>query len=478
MATTGQYAMQGGMGALGGAAAGLQTGLLFGAAGGPLGAGIGAGVGLIGGLVGAYLDSEAQAEAQAELDRIEAEYEQAQALYNSKVAAAGAAAQESVRKGMAAKAVADNAAVQNAMDEAGMAADKAGLIGAEKAAFIADQRVNVEGQRAASSPEVFSQALGGARQEQAIGAQQAAVGLQAALNEYQTDTANVLGQELPNYAATIGEGIGAIGAASGAVLGAKGVGAFGGEAAKTASAVDQVDEAARGGDQLALAVQEARPAGALADMSDAQRSNVEAVLGGGESIASGGVMDLPADEFALGPGPGTITSDLPDQSRQLAQMRSELGASRNIDIGQGAQLSQVDTGLGMRDLLSPTGYQLGPQPTTPTYDPTDLDLRFAGTTMPETYGGLVPRSLGGINAYEHGGMAGKAGPEVAVLGEEGPELVLNAEQTQGLAQALGAKGYAAGGVAGLPQQKPNEELDPDELEAYMAEMSSRLSGAI
>jgi len=83
--------------------------------------------------------------------------------------------------------------------------------------------------------------------------------------------------------------------------------------------------------------------------------------------------------------------------------------------------------------------------------------------------------------YASGGMAGATGPEVAVLGEEGPELVLNAKQTQELAQALGgAKAYAGGGVAGAKKKLPGYagggvagvdqsqfEMEPEEMLEYL-----------
>jgi hypothetical protein len=104
--------------------------------------------------------------------------------------------------------------------------------------------------------------------------------------------------------------------------------------------------------------------------------------------------------------------------------------------------------------------------------------------------------------YASGGMAGQGGPEVAVLGEEGPELVLNAKQTEQLAQSV--KGYAGGGVAGLPQASslslggtpastsqgaptasragapmpPEEMMDEDEITAYLSEMTERFANWI
>ena len=86
-----------------------------------------------------------------------------------------------------------------------------------------------------------------------------------------------------------------------------------------------------------------------------------------------------------------------------------------------------------------------------------------------------PINYGPIAGYASGGIAGAAGPEVAMLGEQGPELVLNAKQTQQLAQALPA-------AAPRPQAAPTQaggqgvfSQSPEELEAYLEELLTRAS---
>ena len=99
-----------------------------------------------------------------------------------------------------------------------------------------------------------------------------------------------------------------------------------------------------------------------------------------------------------------------------------------------------------------------------------------------------------------------------MLGEEGPELVLNAKQTAELAQALGSAkplaqggvaggpdkdkipGYAQGGVAGaepmdskeysrqivrqMQENEADDEMDADELHAYLTTLTKELAGAV
>ena len=109
-------------------------------------------------------------------------------------------------------------------------------------------------------------------------------------------------------------------------------------------------------------------------------------------------------------------------------------------------------------------------------------------------------------------MAGTGGAEVALLGEEGPELVLNAKQTAELAIALGSAkplaqggvaggpdkgkvpGYAQGGVAGsapidgkeysrqmvrqMQEAEAEDEVDVDELHSYLTTLTKELAGAV
>ena len=128
----------------------------------------------------------------------------------------------------------------------------------------------------------------------------------------------------------------------------------------------------------------------------------------------------------------------------------------------------------------------------PAIDPKVLQPGHYWQVQPN--GGYMQVPYGG---YASGGMAGATGPEVAVLGEEGPELVLNAKQTQELAQALGgAEPYAMGGVAGAKKKKklpgyagggvagaakPGRsqfEMDPEEMLEYLTTMKQQMKGAL
>ena len=103
------------------------------------------------------------------------------------------------------------------------------------------------------------------------------------------------------------------------------------------------------------------------------------------------------------------------------------------------------------------------------------NLLITGGTTP---GDAFPQPFLG-SSYATGGVAGQAGPEVVQVGEQGPELVLNAKQTQQLAQSLGgaptqaptqaapAQGGPSGGGQGAFSQTP------EELEAYLEELLNR-----
>ena len=71
-------------------------------------------------------------------------------------------------------------------------------------------------------------------------------------------------------------------------------------------------------------------------------------------------------------------------------------------------------------------------------------------------------------SYETGGVAGQDGPEIVQVGEAGPELVLNAKQTQQLAQSIG-------GAPTQPAQVSQGEQTPEELEAYLEELLNRVA---
>lgn len=209
----GSYALGGGQGAISGAATGASVG-------GAPGAVVGGVVGLGLGLLGTALDSKAQHEQEEALRQAEAEFEAAQKQYDRQVLQSGAAAREAVQQGMAAKGAADANAVSGAMTDAEQQADKAGLIGAEKADYVAGVRQRVERERAASSPAVYQQALGGARQEAQAGTQRAAIALQAAAGKYDSNVTQISGQNITSASAAIGQSLGAATQAALALRGA------------------------------------------------------------------------------------------------------------------------------------------------------------------------------------------------------------------------------------------------------------------
>ena len=220
----GDYALGAGMGGVSGATTGAMVG-------GPWGALIGgvAGTGL--GALGVGLDAEAEHKKQKALEEAAEERRRAERRFNQKVGQAGAAAQEAVRQGMAVKGSADQSAVQNAISEAERQADRNGLIGSEKAAFVAAARQRVEQARAASSPAVYQQALGGARQEMGLATQRAAIPYQAAQRKYEGDIRTIHAQETGSASGAIGQAMGAAGQAAmlmrllGSSRGAAGAGA-------------------------------------------------------------------------------------------------------------------------------------------------------------------------------------------------------------------------------------------------------------
>jgi len=215
----GDYALGAGQGALGGAAAGASVGALFGPMAIP-GAIIGGVAGLGLGILGTALDAKAQHKKEAALAAAEEEYQKALKEFESQKMQAGAAARESVKQAMTAKGASDSAAVSTAMDQASREADKSGLIGAEKADHIAKVRQQVEQARASSSPAVYQQALGGARQDMQLGIQKAAIGLQTSAGKYDTDVTQISGQETSSASAAIGQSLGAVAQTAGALHGA------------------------------------------------------------------------------------------------------------------------------------------------------------------------------------------------------------------------------------------------------------------
>tara|TARA_R110000803_G_scaffold15895_2_gene43742 strand:+ start:199 stop:2166 length:1968 start_codon:yes stop_codon:yes gene_type:complete len=216
----GSYALGGGQGAISGAAAGASVGGLFGPPGAAVGGVAGGVAGLGLGLLGTALDSKAQHEQEEALRQAEAEFEAAQKQYDRQVLQSGAAAREAVQQGMAAKGAADANAVSGAMSDAEQQADKAGLIGAEKADYVAGVRQRIERERTASSPAVYQQALGGARQEAQAGTQRAAIALQTAAGKYDSNVTQISGQNTTSASAAIGQSLGAVMQTAGALHGA------------------------------------------------------------------------------------------------------------------------------------------------------------------------------------------------------------------------------------------------------------------
>ena len=515
-----------GTGALGGAGTGMAIGSLFGGPfGAPIGAGVGAVLGGAMGFIGGQMDEAERKKMEEELAKAEADYDAAQQKFNSTVRQAGNAASEAVKQGMAAKGASDSARTESVVDQAAMQADQSGLIGAEKAEYLREVRQGIEREQAAQSPAVYQQALGGARQEAGMQIQKAGMGLQAAGQKYQTDVAGITGQAPPNYAASVGQ---AMGAAGQLAMGMKGIQVADAQAKAAQAQADALAAQSRGtgggtgalpsgrtgGDPLALAVREAQAEYDASFWGDGTEIDL-----GGETIA---------ERQARGFGEGPVTaSDVRDQHRGMRQGIKEGQAALNAPVPAATPTSDV----GIQPFLgtpAPTGASEGIFPTgaTQAIPALGIEEQYGGIGTEEQYGpGGKPINtsfMGGVydpaqvlpewytNPIElaSGGIAGQAGPEVAVLGEEGPELVLNAKQTAQLAQALGqqqepAKGYAGGGVAGLqaptatgqgatpaaalgaaPTRAPTagptpsgqkEFMDYDELLAYMTEMDSLFS---
>jgi len=501
-----------GSGALGGAGTGMAVGSLF---GGPLGAGLGAGVGAVlggaMGFIGGQMDEAEREKKAKELAKAEAEYDAAQQKFNSTVRQAGNAASEAVKQGMAAKGASDSARTESVVDQAAMQADQSGLIGAEKAEYLREVRQGIEREQAAQSPAVYQQALGGARQEAGMQIQKAGMGLQAAGQKYQTDVAGITGQASPDYTASVGQ---ALGAAGQLAMSMKGVQVADAQAKAAQAQADALAAQSRGGagagagggagalpsGKTGVDATAATPAATPAAMSDA---DLDAMLGAAET-------DWRTDQANIIAAKAAEQQAIDTQTNFLGGHESkgtlDFGTTTYAGDSTGQNLKQMHTqGTSAHDLLEADMGSIHESEAervkkgefAPNITP------FMPFRLPVT-----PVEPIKVQQYESGGIAGQAGPEVAVLGEEGPELVLNAKQTAQLAQALGqqqepAKGYAGGGVAGLqaptatgqgampaaalgaaPTRAPTagpapsgqkEFMDYDELLAYMTEMDSLFS---
>ena len=478
-----QHAADIGGGALGGAVAGAAAGSLFPGAGTAIGAGVGALAGGLGGFFAGEADRKAQEEMQAALEQAEAErlaaleaaekeYEEAQEEYDRNVMQSSAAAREALKTTMAAKAAQDAVVKESAIDDAARTADSAGLIGAEKADFLAKSRADIEAKTAASSPAVFAQALGGARSEQAAGERQAAFGLQQAGSEYNTktqlaqgkygaDVTQISGQQLPQNRAALGQALGSVAQAA---LIAKGAGVeCGKEAAATPSpdiSITEIKEPL----QVEKVGWDVDEQGNVIDTASSAAASSAAAPSAAAPTGLGGRRQAPSvaqsRTAALGGTPDTGGTYLgPEQGPYLGPELPPALAP------QGSQPIRPDA---TQPTLSTQGSQPF-NPVTPIEPPpnlgdTPIDLYGESSTLTEEQiragWGLHPSV-----SYASGGLAGTQGPEVAVLGEEGPELVLNAAQTANLTQALGAQQAAA--EQGLGQ------MSAEELEAYLQELLNR-----
>jgi len=428
----GDYALGAGQGALGGAAAGASVGALFGPMAIP-GAIIGGVAGLGLGILGTALDAKAQHKKEAALAAAEEEYQKALKEFESQKMQAGAAARESVKQAMTAKGASDSAAVSTAMDQASREADKSGLIGAEKADHIAKVRQQVEQARASSSPAVYQQALGGARQDMQLGIQKAAIGLQTSAGKYDTDVTQISGQETSSASAAIGQSLGAVAQTAGALHGADVSFAKGGTGAGPTGDLD-VDLAA--GDPTAKAVQ--------GSIDDRYKYLLPEEFFDAETAALDLGPDASADRAAGVPdqGPLPVPSGAADRTGvTLDEKVAFLGG----DIYGGA--STYDLGDSEFDALLASDSQAGEIP----------------------YSRAQRQQLNKLGlSYETGGVAGQDGPEIVQVGEAGPELVLNAKQTQQLAQSIG-------GAPTQPAQVSQGEQTPEELEAYLEELLNRVA---
>jgi len=348
----GSYALGGGQGAISGAAAGASTGALFGPGGAAIGGVAGGVAGLGLGLLGTALDSKAQHEQEDALRQAEAEFEAAQKQYDRQVLQSGAAAREAVQQGMAAKGAADANAVSGAMTDAEQQADKAGLIGAEKADYVAGVRQRVERERTASSPAVYQQALGGARQEAQAGTQRAAIALQTAAGKYDSNVTQISGQNTTSASAAIGQSLGAVMQTAGALHGA------------------DISFAKGGG-------------GATTPLTDAEISGLGAKgAAAGVSTGKAGGVATPMTDAEIG---GLTAGELADDAEMDALMRGFQNPESKDTIATGAtggRPAARKQKLGGATTAAP-GPMLGPEPP-------------PGPAIPG-YGSLVnPTGMGGL----------------------------------------------------------------------------------
>jgi len=490
-------------GGLGGATTGAGVGMAFGGPPGALiGAGIGATVGLIGGAITGMIDADAQRELEMEMNYQQDMLDKAQKRFEANSIMAGETASEALKQTMTAKNVQNVAKADQVMDEAARTADASGLVGAEKADYLLKAREAANSQSAASDPAVYQQAQAGALQMQQAGVQKAAMTLQSEQAQISQELQRLGATDLPSAQETFGE---AMGYGGQALMMGK---AIHNQTPGVTSKTPTTGKGALGGGDMTLdrAWNET-----MADyntqghMSDAQKASSMWDASGTPNPAFAGTPD----DWKLGPGPGTIgdtpiasyrggatttptttpTTPTPPPTTTPTTSTAALGGDAQGPVFGPSQFPEgpmlgpaappraqgmegVDPDLMSVDELMDTSSPLPGHDYTaipdvnysdpgpgfdafgnPLYSDQPIPLGGTGQLGDPVYLESLRRQ--GFKLRASGGMAGATGPEIAVLGEEGPELVLNAKQTRELATALGgAKAYAGGGVAGAKKKLP------------------------
>lgn len=472
-----------------GAGQGLLGGAAAGAALGPAGAAAGGLIGALGGGAASVFDEEEFEKLAAQYDQAEADYQRALARYQENVSNAAVAARENFKQAMSSKGAADAKAVSDAISEAERQADRAGLVGSEKADYVSQARQRVEQARASSSPAVFQQALGGANQSRALEIQKAATELGLAEDKYRTDLAVLSQQQAGGNAAAFGAALGSIGTGLGALAGAGVIGPNAKKAPETAK--DTVDLTTTSEPLIAGGVQSNVTGTDLSEVDDAianfRASRAQSAAAGGRAAAPAATAATPVVEpMNLGEsaypegelGPEAFldvygTSQTPARTNPLFELGQSpypegmLGGTpapppnlgQSIDPGRVVATQPNIGGMGPEAYLD----QFGTSEQEPYLD------QFATSQQ------VLPGSAGvRIPAYKHGGVAGMKGPEVAMVGEAGPELVLNPRQTRQLAQAFGPARTvrSAPSTAVSPSRAGGSSYfgSPEELIAYMNEL--------
>ena len=497
-----------GSGALSGAGAGAMVGTyIFPGVGTAIGAGVGALVGALGGAFAGISDNTAQREMERALQEEQDKIDKAQRNFDRSVAQSGDIAQEVLSQTMTSKNIADQAKADRVMGEASQAADSAGLIGAEKADYISKERQRTEMAIQASNPQVYQAAVAGAENIRAQEINKGAMELQSEQQQSQAEMERISGQQLPDASGAWGQALGSVAQIAGAkgMIDAQGAGGGGGKGAlggapSTAKTGGMTGaEVASYGDLVppsmidpyshvntmpgATGASTMSQPGMQADTlpTDFTGSN----LGGNVPVVSGGQrLGGAATPDALAVDGAATT----EQADVLAQQTSQMGGPEMFLGGSVAGAATpaptptptptptpaptpaptptpapapapartLSADFGTQAMRDPFGGDLSSAPAvTPTPAVTDPKVLQPGHYWQEQpNGGYMQVPYGTTTPLASGGMAGATGPEVALLGEEGPELVLNAKQTQGLAQALGgAKALASGGVAGADEKK-------------------------